>query len=125
MMDRKLELLTIGVRNRYIGIDGAEIEKVVTGIDKAKRESGMIREFQQQGMFYRLSDFLRIEADNDYTSIIILKSGAGRNRLIAATGEMDMVRIDVKNILPVPDYIRKKKNPFLIWGFFERGDDFV
>jgi hypothetical protein len=116
-MIKEIEILLINMNNRFIACKLDEIERVITdisGITGGDLGSMM----SDDRKVYKLGDLLRIPGVITYNSLLVLDHGKERKTIIAIPAVMDIMKIKTSRILVVPEYLRRKQNPFVVWGFF-------
>ncbi|MBN1696164.1 MAG: hypothetical protein JW881_01510 [Spirochaetales bacterium] len=115
-MAESIEILRLKIADRYIGCSLDEVEKVITDVTGLSSDKKGPRKKQRN--IYRLGDILRIPGEVEYSSLIVLGSDPPVDHMfIAIPPVTDVVEVPVSHISVVPDYIRRKQKPFVVWGF--------
>lgn len=114
-MIQELEILTVLIHNRYIGCALDEIEKVI-------KDTSVISGYKDtlinaETAIYKLGELLGIPEKVDYNSLLLIQNNAAAQMYIEIPNITDIKKINTSQILVVPDYIRRKQNPFLVWGY--------
>ena len=119
-MIETIKLLTITNPSRCIGIESTEIIRAVIDISDSELEKDAVGELVSSGRFFRLEEIMSNNPETDFRSILILGTGAGNEYAVSVAGTIDIVSVGIKDIIPVPEYIKKRQDPFFVWGFMER-----
>jgi hypothetical protein len=121
-----LNILTIAAGGRRFGVDGAEVERVVTGSEALAREKELLGDLRERGLFYRLEELLPGgRPGGGPAAAFVLKSEEGRSGLVAFDGEPDVIKIEVASVMPVPDFVRRVQKPLFVWGFVASRDGLI
>ncbi len=123
-MEKKLEILLIDIMDRFIGIDCEEIKKVISDVSKEK-DLKIINNFKKEKRFFKLSEILNINENIDYNSLIIIDMENMMDLMIAVPFITNIITPDFTDILTIPELIKKKQNPFFVWGFVKNEDKMV
>ncbi len=130
-LNNAVDILAISLPGRTFGVDSAEIQKVITGFNAGGRYDSLRTEFRSRGLLLSLEELTgeprpdRATSPPDRaTSALIINAGEGRSRLVTFSGTMEVRRLRTAELLPVPEYVRAKQSPFVIWGFIrEKGGE--
>ncbi len=133
-MIKKIEILVINILDRFIGIDVTEIKRIIPDISSEK-EKKLIKKYKEQKKYYQLGDFFNINKDINYNTIIVIEDedenknenkNENENEILIATPTLsNVITVELSNISIVPDYIKKKQNPFFLWGFTKDEDRII
>ena len=123
-MKKKIEILLIDIMDRFIGIDCEEIKKVISDVSKEK-DLKLINNYKKENRFFKLSKILNIIENIDYNSLIIIDMENLKDLMIAVPFITNIITPDLIDILTVPELIKKKQNPFFVWGFVKNEDKMV
>lgn len=115
-MNKKLEILIIDIMDRFIGIDCKEIKKVILDVSKEK-DLKLINNYKKENRFFKLNEILNITENIDYNSLIIIDMENLKDLIIAVPFITNIITPGLADILIVPELIKKKQNPFFVWGF--------
>jgi hypothetical protein len=115
-----IQLLTITNSSRCIGIDSTEIARAMVDERDIALARDAIGELVKAGRFYELEEMLGGHPETDFRSILLLDSGIGKEAGVAVAGTIDIIKVNVKDILPLPEYLRKRQDPLFVWGFLQR-----
>jgi len=124
-MTDSIQLLTISTPDRIIGIDSVEIGRAITKVEEFDQARSTIEELKAKGCFFKLEDILKLREDTDYKSALVLAPIDGKECIVAASGMIDIVKINLADIIPIPDYIKKKQDTVFVWGFSENRENLI
>ena len=123
-MEKKLEILLIDIMDRLIGIDCREIKKVISDLSKEK-DLKLINNYKKEKRFYKLSEIFNIGEEIDYNTLVIIDQENLKDLMIAVPYITNIITPGLTDIFTVPEYIKKKQNPFFVWGFVKNDDKMV
>ena len=115
---RNLDILVIYNGIRQFGIDCTEITRVISNINEDK-DTKFIKQFGKENSFFDIKYMSRQKPGNDINSFIIVKNEKGKEILVSVPEISNIINTGVKNILVIPEYLRKKQDPFFVWGFID------
>ena len=118
-----VDMITISLPQRLIGVDMAEVEKTINDFDPDRTHAPLLARYREKKAHIRLSDFLHIEESQKDNAAIIVHIGETDQRLVTFHGLMTKKPLALSRIKPVTKYIRHKQQPFVVWGFGEEATD--
>jgi hypothetical protein len=120
-----IQLLTIMTPQCRIGIDSTEISRALTDIVELDEATSAIEDLKSKGRFLKLEEILKSNEDVDYKSMLVLAPVEGKEFVVAISGTIDIVKVKLEDIIPIPDYLKKKQDPIFVWGFTEQNDSSI
>jgi hypothetical protein len=120
-MKGKLDLIMFNVLERTFGIDSEEIVKVVSRQSTDAGDFDRIAADGKGGDAGRFGELIGNHDPLPYDTWLIVRALDGREILVAVPGEVDCVTVQAAELIPVPDYLRKKQDPFFVWGYIRKG----
>ncbi|MBN2535450.1 MAG: hypothetical protein JXB88_21405 [Spirochaetales bacterium] len=120
-MIKEIDVLLLDINNKHIGCKLDEVEKVISDISGISGNTDVILP-RNKGV-YRLGDLLKIQGMVTYSSVLLLENELKKPVIIAIPAITDIVKLKTSKILAVPEYLRKKQDPFFVWGFFMNKND--
>jgi hypothetical protein len=112
-----LDILTIALGERMVGIDSEEIEKSVAGLDAGGRRDALLADYRSAGALLRLEELAGTAAGpGPAGSALVVRTARGR-LLLTFNGAMDMKRLRLADISPAPEMLKTRQKPFVTWGF--------
>jgi hypothetical protein len=122
-MSSKIEVLTVDIGGRLIGCMRDEITKVIP------RVSGLKNKIRLKGYgevsVIKLGELLKLKADPPYKSLLIMINDEGEKFFVAVPEVKDTVKLSTTWIDVVPDYIRRKQQPLVVWGFYNHDEQSI
>ncbi len=122
-MIKNLEILIIDFSGRLVGIDCSEIKKVVHDI-KSKKNKEMIDNYKQKERLLNLTEIFKIDKKID-NNLLVVEMDNYEEYLIIAPEVSSIIAIDASNILILPEFMKKRQNPFFVWGFVKNNNILV
>jgi len=122
-MIKNLEILIIDFSGRLVGIDCSEIKKVVHDI-KSKKNKEMIDYYKQKERLLNLTEIFKIDKKID-NNLLVVEMDNDEEYLIIAPEVSSIIAIDASNILILPEFMKKRQNPFFVWGFVKNNNILV
>jgi hypothetical protein len=116
-MKNRLEFIMFSVMGRAFGIDTAEIVKVISRRSMTAFEFAAAMEPGEGGTAGRFGDLIGSHDPLPHDTLLIVKGSDAGDALIAVPGEVDCVGIDSAELIPVPEYLKKRQDPFFVWAF--------
>jgi len=116
-MIKEIEILLVNLNNRYFGCNLDEIKKVITNVSNIT-DTSHIRGTERKN-FYKLGDLFDIRENIDYSSLLVIDDDSHLHVLVAIPAIADIIKLITTKILIVPEYIRRKQDPFVVWGFID------
>ncbi|MBN2353277.1 MAG: hypothetical protein JXD23_11950 [Spirochaetales bacterium] len=121
-----LSIFTITAGCHTVGVDSEEIERVAS-------DAGALSAGRTPGRSYRLEELLSGRSpkraggtpENAHLSALVLKSDGGRGGLVTFDGVMDVMKIPMSFIMPVPDFVRRVQKPLFVWGFHASAEGLI
>jgi chemotaxis signal transduction protein len=120
-MSEPVGLVLFKSNGRFVGIDSSEIIKVV---DSGK-DIGTKQEQAGAANLIYSDKLLEEKTANNYTSALIIKNNNNKQFILKIPVLVDMISVPDTDIIPVPEFIKNRQNPFLVWGFIEKGRDLI
>jgi hypothetical protein len=115
-MGKKIPFLLFNMANRLLGLDCAEIYKVVMNMNSAEVQH-LITEYRDRGRLYSLWDIFCTDKKSSASSFILIKKAeSGDGFMVEVPAISTIINIDIPQILVVPEYIKIKQDPFFVWG---------
>ena len=115
---RNLDILVLFNGIRQYGIDCAEITRVISNINDEK-DMKLIDKFGKENNLFDIKYMSRQKPGNELNSFVIVKSEKGQEILVSVPEISNIINTEVKKILVIPEYLRKKQAPFFVWGFID------
>ena len=114
---KQIELVTIHLQNRQIGIDSREVKRIYYDLNPQKiiLNNGS----KSYIPIIPLETLIGSQTSLNYHSCIVIEREDGKAAQILTPHISTLLKIDLSRILLMPDYMRKKQNPFFVWGFIE------
>jgi chemotaxis signal transduction protein len=120
-MVETIDILKLKLGDRYIGCPIDEIKKVITDVSGISEDTDISA--GRETHVYKLGELLHIPGKVDYNSLLVISNNPHKDLIIAIPAVTDVVKLTLSQILVVPEYIRRKQNPFFVWGFVnEKGN---
>lgn len=116
-MRNKIEVLIIELSNQLIGIDCSEIKKVISNISM-KKDIEVVEEYKKEKNYFNINDIFKLKHEVEYNSFIIIDND-NTELMIAVPLVSSIISIDIYNLMIVPEYIKRKQDPFFVWGFIK------
>ena len=123
-MIKKIEVLVIEIFNKFIGIDCSEIKKIMSNLS-LKEKMEFIDKYKKKNKYYKLGEIYKINEGIDYDSIIVIDKDNENDLIISVPVVLNIISIETSNILTIPEYIKKRQDPFFIWGFVEHEEKMI
>jgi chemotaxis signal transduction protein len=111
-----MEVLVVDIGDHSIGMDCEEVKRVITLEDDAKKKE-LMKGFKENKTFFNLAEIMKENLKEECSSFILTKMKNGTEILISVPYISDILNPEISEILVAPEYLRKRQNPFFVWGF--------
>jgi hypothetical protein len=110
-----IEILRLKIGDRHVGCLIDEINKVITDVSGISEHMDISS--GKNTKLYTLGELLHIPGQVDYNSLLVIGNDPHKHIFIAIPAVKDVVKLTISQVMVVPEYIRRKQNPFIVWGF--------
>lgn len=110
-MNEKLDLVVFRIKERLFGIDSNEIERVTDRISSKSDK-------KEKGCYYA-DELLDMKDNFSYKAELLISAEDDRKYILKVPVLEDMITVNDSDLLPVPELIQEKQDPFFLWGFLE------
>jgi chemotaxis signal transduction protein len=118
-MSDDINLLIFRVAERHFGIENREVEKVINYNDTVPVEYDDIKKHLY------VDKFLNLKNNPVYSATLIIVNKYNTQLLLSIPVLEDMITVSYAKLFTVPELIKEKQDPFIIWGFAEYEGMFV
>jgi len=110
-VNEKLDLVVFRIKERLFGIDSNEIERVTDRISSKSDK-------KEKGCYYA-DELLDMKDNFSYKAELLISAEDDRKYILKVPVLEDMITVNDSDLLPVPELIQEKQDPFFLWGFLE------
>jgi hypothetical protein len=115
-MSREIEVLIINIGGRLVGCIRDEIKEIIPNVSRLKEHMN-INKYGNVHII-ELAEFLKLKGDHKYRSLLVVTNEDGKKFFFAVPEVKDTITLNIFRISVVPDYIRRKQQPLVVWGLY-------